>query len=158
MTINFPTADQTAAYSPERLISQACRVLAHRGLAEDILGHVSLRDGEDALYVRSRGPNERGLLFTDPDDVRLVGMDGDCALPGGYQVPNELPIHREVLRAAQPAAPGHRGVSQPGRDVQRRVRLAQLCGQARPRRPGRLGRALHQPHVDRPAVTRVLSG
>jgi len=46
VTINFPTADQTAAYSPERLISQACRVLAHRGLAEDILGHVSLRDGE----------------------------------------------------------------------------------------------------------------
>jgi ribulose-5-phosphate 4-epimerase/fuculose-1-phosphate aldolase len=85
--------------APQRLIAQACRVLAHCGLAEDILGHVSLRSGTDALYVRSRGPNERGLLFTDPDDVLLTGMDGDSPLPGGYQVPNELPIHREVLRA-----------------------------------------------------------
>jgi 3,4-dihydroxyphthalate decarboxylase len=87
------------AESPDRLIAQACRVLAARGLAEDILGHVSLRSGPDALYVRSRGPNERGLLFTEPADVHLVGLDGDATLSGGYQVPNELPIHREVLRA-----------------------------------------------------------
>jgi ribulose-5-phosphate 4-epimerase/fuculose-1-phosphate aldolase len=100
VTSNSFTPDQAAtADSPERLIAQACRVLAHQGLAEDILGHVSLRDGADALYVRSRGPNERGLLFTDPGDVKRVGLDGDTALPGGYQVPNELPIHREVLRA-----------------------------------------------------------
>ena len=77
MTSNSFTPDQAAtADSPERLIAQACRVLAHQGLAEDILGHVSLRDGADALYVRSRGPNERGLLFTDPGDVKLVGLDG----------------------------------------------------------------------------------
>jgi 3,4-dihydroxyphthalate decarboxylase len=98
VTTNPVTADQTAG-SPQRLIAEACRVLAHQGLAEDILGHVSLRDGDDALYVRSRGPNERGLLFTDPDDVKRVGLDGGHALTGGYQVPNELPIHREVLRA-----------------------------------------------------------
>ncbi|MGH3171312.1 MAG: class II aldolase/adducin family protein [Trebonia sp.] len=89
----------TAEDTPERLIALACRVLAHYGLAEDILGHVSVRDGSDALYVRSRGPNERGLLFTDPADVHLVGLDGETALPGGYKVPNELPIHREMLRA-----------------------------------------------------------
>ena len=87
------------AESPERLIAQACRVLAARGLAEDILGHVSLRSGPDTLYVRSRGPNERGLLFTEPADVHLADLDGDAALSGGYKVPNELPIHREVLRA-----------------------------------------------------------
>lgn len=89
----------TAEDTPERLIALACRVLAHQGLAEDILGHVSVRDGAGALYIRSRGPNERGLLFTDPADVRLVAMDGGTPLPDGYQVPNELPIHREVLRA-----------------------------------------------------------
>lgn len=94
----------TTDLSPERLIALACRVLAERGLAEDILGHVSLRassdDGGDrALYVRSRGPNEKGLLFTGPDDVHRVSIDGDTPLPGGYKVPNELPIHREVLRA-----------------------------------------------------------
>ncbi len=100
MTTNSFPADQPAAdSSPERLIAQACRVLAHRGLAEDILGHVSLRGDGDALYVRSRGPNERGLLFTGTDDVKLVGLDGDGELSDGYRVPNELPIHREVLRA-----------------------------------------------------------
>lgn len=99
MTNNPVNASDSASDGPERLIAQACRVLAHRGLAEDILGHVSLRDGHDALYVRSRGPNERGLLFTEPGDVKLVGLDGDRTLPGGYQVPNELPIHVEVLRA-----------------------------------------------------------
>jgi ribulose-5-phosphate 4-epimerase/fuculose-1-phosphate aldolase len=99
VTNNSVDASDSAPDGPQRLIAQACRVLAHRGLAEDILGHVSLRDGHDALYVRSRGPNERGLLFTEPGDVKLVGLDGDRTLPGGYQVPNELPIHVEVLRA-----------------------------------------------------------
>ncbi|HEX4832738.1 MAG TPA: class II aldolase/adducin family protein [Trebonia sp.] len=89
---------EPATLAPEKLIALACRVLAYRGLAEDILGHVSLRDG-DGLYVRSRGPDERGLLFTGPGDVHRTGLDDDAALPGGYAVPNELPIHREVLRA-----------------------------------------------------------
>jgi 3,4-dihydroxyphthalate decarboxylase len=85
--------------APEELIALACRVLAHCGLAEDILGHVSLRDGAGSLYVRGRGPNERGLLFTDPGDVHRTGLDDDGPLPAGYTMPNELPIHREVLRA-----------------------------------------------------------
>jgi ribulose-5-phosphate 4-epimerase/fuculose-1-phosphate aldolase len=89
----------TAEDAPERIIALACRLLAHRGLAEDILGHVSVRHGDDALYVRCRGPRERGLLFTDPADVHLVRLDGDPVVPDGYQAPNELPIHREVLRA-----------------------------------------------------------
>ena len=81
------------------LIAIACRVLAHQGLAEDVLGHVSLRTGDGGLYVRCRGPQERGLLFTDPSDVHRVGLDDDEQPPGSYRVPNELPIHREVLRA-----------------------------------------------------------
>lgn len=97
VTTSVPTAAPDEV--PERLVALACRVLAHCGLAEDILGHVSVRSGPGALYVRSRGPNERGLLFTDPADVQLVDMDGDGPLPDGYQVPNELPIHREVLRS-----------------------------------------------------------
>lgn len=89
----------TAEDTPERIIALACRLLAHRGLAEDILGHVSVRDGTGALRVRCRGPRERGLLFTDPEDVHLVSLDGEPSVPGGYRAPNELPIHREVLRA-----------------------------------------------------------
>ena len=80
-------------------IAQACRVLAHAGLAEDVLGHVSVRAGPDSLLVRCRGPAERGLLFTTPDDIHQVGFDGPPSLPGGYSVPGELPIHTETLRS-----------------------------------------------------------
>ncbi|GAC1381548.1 MAG: hypothetical protein NVSMB48_09800 [Marmoricola sp.] len=84
-------------------IADACRVLAARGLADGILGHVSLRIDDSMLLVRCRGPRERGLAFTVPDDVRLVDLDGAPAGPGeldeGYTVPNELPLHTEVLRA-----------------------------------------------------------
>jgi ribulose-5-phosphate 4-epimerase/fuculose-1-phosphate aldolase len=81
------------------LIAHACRILGARGLAEDVLGHVSLRTGPDRLLVRCRGPQEEGLLFTRPDDVREVDLDGRGADLGEWAVPNELPIHAEVLRA-----------------------------------------------------------
>lgn len=75
--------------------------MAHRGLVEDILGHVSLRvDGERAL-VRCRGRNEAGLRFTRPDDIKLVAIEtGELLEPEtGHRTPTELPIHTEVLRA-----------------------------------------------------------
>jgi 3,4-dihydroxyphthalate decarboxylase len=76
----------------------ACRILAHAGLVEDVLGHVSARVGDDQLLVRCRGRQERGLAFTTPADIRLVAFSG--AEPGdGYTVPNELPIHVETMRA-----------------------------------------------------------
>lgn len=82
-----------------RTVARACRILALHGLAEDVLGHVSVRAGPGELLVRCRGPQERGLLFTTPADVHLVRLDGGSAdLPGGYAVPSELPIHAEVLR------------------------------------------------------------
>ncbi|SFH12807.1 class II aldolase/adducin family protein [Streptomyces mirabilis] len=84
-----------------RLVSDACRVLAGRGLADGILGHISLRIDERTLLVRCRGPHERGLLYTQPDDIRLVDLDGATAALGeldGWAVPNELPLHTEILR------------------------------------------------------------
>jgi ribulose-5-phosphate 4-epimerase/fuculose-1-phosphate aldolase len=51
------------------------------------------------MLIRCRGPQERGLLFTDPEDVHVVGLDGSSALPPGYAAPSELPIHAETLRA-----------------------------------------------------------
>lgn len=84
------------------VIALACRMLAHRGLADGILGHISLRMGENSLLVRCRGPRERGLAFTEALDIRLVDFDGNAAteseLAGGYTVPNELPLHTELLR------------------------------------------------------------
>lgn len=93
----------SAELAPLRtLMAQACRVLAARGLADGILGHVSLRIDERRLLVRCRGPAERGLVFTTEADIRLVDLDG-CPgaageLDGGYAAPNELPLHTEVLR------------------------------------------------------------
>jgi ribulose-5-phosphate 4-epimerase/fuculose-1-phosphate aldolase len=82
-------------------IADACRVLAARGLAEGYLGHISLRVDEDRLLVRCRGPEERGLAWTTAEDIHLVTLDGK---PGaqdeldGWALPNELPLHTEVMR------------------------------------------------------------
>ena len=80
-------------------VATACRILAHQGLAADVLGHVSLRLDAARMLLRCRGPQDRGLLFTVPDDIRIVDMDGRGELDGGYAVPNEFPIHAELLRA-----------------------------------------------------------
>ncbi len=80
-------------------LAQACRILAHAGLAEDILGHVSARmPRADSVLVRSRSPHERGLLFTTPADIHEITADSQ-SLPHGYRRPNEFPIHSQVLRA-----------------------------------------------------------
>ncbi|MGI8721925.1 MAG: class II aldolase/adducin family protein [Geodermatophilaceae bacterium] len=96
-----PPADELAA--SRREIARACRVLAARGLADGILGHISLRVDDERLLVRCRGPRERGLAFTEPDDIHLVDLDGAPGaageLDGGWSAPNELPLHTEVLRA-----------------------------------------------------------
>jgi len=84
-------------------LALACRVLAHRRLSDDVLGHVSLRVGADRLLVRCRGPHERGLRFTTPDDIRLVALDGGGVLDdggtGAWRPPAELPIHTGILRS-----------------------------------------------------------
>jgi len=81
-----------------RDVARACRVMAHRGLVDDILGHVSARVGPEHLLVRCRGPRERGLRWTEAADVHLVDLDGRGELPEGYALPNELAIHTELLR------------------------------------------------------------
>jgi len=98
----------TAAATPDpslderrELVATACRVLAARGLADGVLGHVSLRVDGETMLVRCRGPRERGLAFTEPSDIRLVDLDGRPAGAGEldeHAVPNELPLHAEVLR------------------------------------------------------------
>ena len=85
-----------------QLIAQGCRVLAARGLAEGFLGHISLRIDEERMLIRCRGTNERGLAWTEPQDIRLVDLGGQAAGPSeldGWDPPNELPLHSEVLRA-----------------------------------------------------------
>jgi ribulose-5-phosphate 4-epimerase/fuculose-1-phosphate aldolase len=96
------------SFGEERsLIADACRVLANRGLADGILGHISLRVDDESILVRCRGPRERGLGYTETEDIRLVRFDGTEAAPGeldGWSVPNELPLHTAVLRARDDVA------------------------------------------------------
>ena len=81
-------------------VARACRILAMEGLVEGTLGHVSARMDGDRMLIRCRGAAERGLMFTEEDDVRLTDFDGALIDPDeGYRVPNELPIHGELLRA-----------------------------------------------------------
>jgi ribulose-5-phosphate 4-epimerase/fuculose-1-phosphate aldolase len=78
----------------------ACRILAMEGLADGVLGHVSLRVGPDRMLIRCRGTAERGLLKTTPEDIRLTTFAGAPLEDfDGYAVPNELPLHGETLRA-----------------------------------------------------------
>lgn len=75
-------------------------MLAHLGLVEDVLGHVSVRSGPDTALVRCRGPEEKGLLHTVPDDIRPVSIStGELLEPGVHQLPQELALHLAVLRA-----------------------------------------------------------
>jgi ribulose-5-phosphate 4-epimerase/fuculose-1-phosphate aldolase len=81
-------------------VAQACQILAMEGLIEGTLGHVSVRVGDDRMLIRCRGANEHGLIFTKDEDVRLSDFSGTLVgTDEGYQVPNELPIHGELLRA-----------------------------------------------------------
>ena len=84
-------------------VAVACRILAHAGLAEDVLGHVSVRLDADQLLVRCRGPRELGLLYTVADDVRVVGFDGSVD-DDRYAPPGELPIHTRAMERRPDAA------------------------------------------------------
>ena len=79
---------QTESVSRER-IALACRVLAHRGLADGILGHISLKITDSTLLVRCRGPYERGLAYTQAEDIRMVDLDGNPATPA-------ITLHRQL--------------------------------------------------------------
>lgn len=99
------------SFEAERtLVAQACRVAAARGLVDGILGHLSLRVGDDHLLIRCRSDTDTGVAYTRPSDIRLINFDGNAGAAGeldGYRVPNELPIHAETLRAQ----PRHRAVA-----------------------------------------------
>jgi len=60
---------------------------------DDILGHVSVRVDDDTILIRSRGPHEQGLRFTQVSDIQLVTLAGRHSMPDGYAPPNELALH-----------------------------------------------------------------
>src|SRR5699024_10254633 len=100
VTTNSPEKPVTAPDPAiARRVALASRILAHQGLSEDILGHVSVRQG-DGMLIRCRGPQESGLLFSVDDDIRMVDFDGALTGEGGDRaVPKEWPIHAALYRA-----------------------------------------------------------
>jgi 3,4-dihydroxyphthalate decarboxylase len=52
------------------------------------------------MLIRCRSDDDYGVLFTRDSDVRRVDFDGQGSdLAGRYEVPKELPIHGEILKA-----------------------------------------------------------
>lgn len=82
-------------------VATACRILGQRGLAHDIIGHVSARCEDDSrqMWMRFRGPDERGLAHTTPDVIRRVALTGSREHESGYDLPLEFPIHGVILDA-----------------------------------------------------------
>ena len=110
-----------------RRVAVACRILAHAGLAEDILGHVSARVDDDTILVRARGPAEAGLLFSTPDDVIACSLDDRRrrSPPNGYVAaerapdpPRLLPV-RSSRRRRRPRPPAMGDRRRPRRDPTR---------------------------------------
>ncbi|EKT77470.1 Permease, MFS superfamily protein, partial [Rhodococcus opacus M213] len=64
----------------------------------------SFRVSHDLLLIRCRSADDTGVAYTRPSDIRLVRFDGTAGAPGeldnGYQVPKELPVHVESMRAS----------------------------------------------------------
>jgi ribulose-5-phosphate 4-epimerase/fuculose-1-phosphate aldolase len=79
-------------------VAVACRILAAAGLIEDVLGHVSVRVDDDTVLVRSRGPREAGVLYTEPADVVACSLEGVPREDSDRSLPNELPIHLSCYR------------------------------------------------------------
>lgn len=81
-------------------IAAGCRILGHQGLVSGVLGHISARDGDGAVLIRCRGPQERGVGLTRAEDVRAIDLDGQPLEDlEGWQLPKELWIHTELYRA-----------------------------------------------------------
>ncbi|MCW2835018.1 MAG: class aldolase/adducin family protein [Nocardioides sp.] len=92
----YPGAEDTEVL--RRDVATGCRIAGHRGLCEDILGHISVRS-EDSLLIRCRGPRESGLIFTEITDVRRASYEGGLMeKAAGFSVPNEIHIHTEILK------------------------------------------------------------
>jgi 3,4-dihydroxyphthalate decarboxylase len=93
------TTPPTSTDEARALVAQGCRILAAEGLVSGILGHISLRWGDGQMLIRCRGPRERGLAFTEAADIHLVDLDGrGLASDDGHSVPNEHPIHGELMK------------------------------------------------------------
>ena len=82
-------------------VAQACRVLGSLDLTKAATGHVSARlPGTDRVFMRARGPAERGVRYTREDQVIEIDLDGNVVAGGeGLTAPIEVFIHTAMYKA-----------------------------------------------------------
>ena len=82
-------------------VAISCRILGMEGLVRGTTGHVSARiPGTDEMWIRCRGGDEYGLLFTGLHNIRRVDFDGEGpGMDETHASPNETAIHGEIYRA-----------------------------------------------------------
>src|SRR5574341_2263448 len=82
-------------------VAVAIRVLAMQGCVTDILGHLSARIPDTSeMFIRCRGGNERGLIYTDVEQIRRIKFgEKSGMMVDDFMVPLEVPIHGEIYKA-----------------------------------------------------------
>lgn len=82
-------------------VAQACRVLGKLDLTKAATGHVSARlPGTDRIFMRARGPAEKGVRYTHEDQVIEIDLDGNVVDGGaGLTAPVEVFIHTGLYKA-----------------------------------------------------------
>jgi 3,4-dihydroxyphthalate decarboxylase len=79
-------------------VATACRILAHRGMVDGVLGHVSARLDDGTFLIRCRGPRESGVGLTQAEDIRQINADGTLReTDSQWSPPKETPIHTGLL-------------------------------------------------------------
>lgn len=91
-------ADQRREIS--ELIARSCRIMGKLDMTHAALGHVSYRiPGSDSMLIKGKGPDERGVRYTQPEDVIEVDFDGNKAWgPDGLQPPSESFLHIWLMK------------------------------------------------------------
>ena len=82
-------------------VAVSCRILGMLGLVRESTGHVSARiPGTDEMWIRCRGGDEAGNMFTGIHNIRRTDFDGKGEHVGPVHAsPAETPIHGEIYRA-----------------------------------------------------------
>ncbi len=82
-------------------VAQACRVLGKLELTKAATGHVSARlPGTNRVFMRARGPAEKGVRYTREDQVIEIDLDGNVVDGGaGLTAPVEVFIHTGLYKA-----------------------------------------------------------
>ena len=82
-------------------VALSCQILAKLGQFKETTGHVSARSANGAaMWIRGRGKEESGLLFTKPSEVVLADFNGQkLDKKSVLKTPNESVIHGELYKA-----------------------------------------------------------